>query len=287
MDSLERKLNSHRVDHRLFKRVSSGYSSAALAAVWASGYEHHRCSNAGAQLIQRVETLYMLRHLFNFRVIVNAMRENGGHSCTIGQALAICGDDMDAAKFMQTLHCLGHKTDRRTFTGRFFDIHDDVITTTKEFDEAFLTTDIAVVRAWRLLKSQFLNIDDDELWQLINIHELECNRFAIRLRLSTWRQFAVIFYLSWRHQSGDSFVAVSDVARYLHVESKRVMTAVQQMHYEVARMIDVRCGANDSRAKELALSPRLMQQLNAFHDQFDGFFPSDIQDATLELRVLS
>jgi len=266
--------------------MNSGYSSAALAAAWANGFEHHRCSSASANLIQRVETLYMLRHLFNFRVIVNAMRENGGHSCTIGQALAICGDDMDAAKFMQTLHCLGHKTNRRTFTGRFFDINDDVITTTKEFAEAFLATDIAVVRAWRLLKDQFFNIDDAELWQFVNIHELECNRFAIRLRLSTWRQFAVIFYLSWRHQSGDSFVAVSDVARYLHVESKRVMTAVQQMHYEVARMIDVRCRANDSRAKELALSPRLMQQLNAFHDQFDGFFPSEIQDATLELREM-
>ena len=267
--------------------MNSGYSSAALAAAWANGFEHHRCSSASANLIQRVETLYMLRHIFNFRVILNAMRENGGRSCTIGQALAICGDDMDAAKFMQTLHCLGHKTGKRTFTGRFFDISDGVITRTKEFDEAFLTTDVAVVRVSRLLKNHFPHVDGAELWRFINDHELECNRFAIRLRLSTWRQFAIIFYLSWRHQVGDSFVAMSHVAKYLHVESKRVMTAVQQMHYEVARMIDVRCGANDSRAKELALSPRLMQQLNAFHDQFDGFFPSDIQDATLELRVVS
>ena len=81
-------------------------------------------------------------------------------------------------------------------------------------------------------------------------------------------------------------MAASGVARYSNVESKRVMTALQQMHYEVARMIDVRCGANDSRVKELALSPRLKQQLNAFHDQFDGFFPSEIQDATLELREM-
>ena len=283
---IERTSNSHRIKHRRYERVSSAYSSAALAAVWANGFQHHRCSNAGAHLIERVETLYMLRHLFNFRAILNAMRENDGRSCTISQALTICGDDMDAARFIQTLHCLGRKTGRRTFNGRFFDVNDDLITRTKEFDEAFLTTDVAVLRVAKLLKNQFPDIDDSALWQFINNHELACNRFAIRLRLSTWRQFAVIFYLSWRHQSGDSFVAVSDVARYLHVESKRVMTAVQQMHYEVARMIVVSSNVEDSRAKEMALSPKLKQQLNVFHDQFAGFFPSEIQDATLELRKL-
>ena len=51
-------------------------------------------------------------------------------------------------------------------------------------------------------------------------------------------------------------------------------------------MIVVSSNVEDSRAKELALSPKLMQQLNAFHDQFDGFFPSEIQDATLELRAM-
>ena len=81
-------------------------------------------------------------------------------------------------------------------------------------------------------------------------------------------------------------MAVSDVARYFLVESTRVMTAVQQMHYEVARMIVVSSNVKDSRAKELALSPKLKQELNVFHDQFAGFFPSEIQDATLELRKL-
>ena len=58
------------------------------------------------------------------------------------------------------------------------------------------------------------------------------------------------------------------------------------MHYEVARMIVVSSKAEDSRAKEMALSPKLKQQLNVFHEQFDGFFPSEIQDATLELRAM-
>ena len=62
------------------------------------------------------------------------------------------------------------------------------------------------------------------------------------------------------------------------------MTVVQLMYYEVTRMIVVSSNVEDSRAKELALSPNLKQQLNVFHDQFDGFFPSEIQDATLELR---
>ena len=63
-------------------------------------------------------------------------------------------------------------------------------------------------------------------------------------------------------------------------------TAVQQMHYEVARMFVVSSKAEDSRAKELALSLKLKQQLNVFHDRFDGFFLSETQDATLELRKL-
>ncbi|MAV28128.1 MAG: hypothetical protein CMQ05_18805 [Gammaproteobacteria bacterium] len=61
---------------------------------------------------------------------------------------------------------------------------------------------------------------------------------------------------------------------------------MQQIHYEVARMIVVSSKAEDSRAKELALSPKLKQQLNVFHDRFDGFFPSEIQDARLDLKKL-
>lgn len=221
----------------------------------------------------------MTRHLFAMHAIIQAMNngDNDGTTCTIDDALAICGDDMAGPELNQSLRCLGRVPNRKTYTGGFFQITGDVIEMTEECVAAFaIDQDVAALRRFARLRDQFTTIDESALYDFVMDQQLAANRISLQLSLTTWRQFAIVFYLSYRHHLGDQFVPLADVAHHLDVDSKRVTASITQMCAKMTNQIMKRRCATDDRSFELALSHKLRSRIALFHAQYDGFLPQPV-----------
>ena len=211
--------------------------------------------------------------------IIQAMNkgDNDGTTCTIDDALAICGDDITRAELIQSMRCLGRSANKKTYTGGFFEITGDVIEMTAECYAAYaIDQDVAALRRFARLRDQFTTIDESALFDFVMDHQLSANRISLQLSLTTWRQFAIVFYLSYRHQLGDQFVPLADVATHLDVDSKRVTASITQMCAKMTNQIMKRRCARDDRSFEIALSHKLRGRLALFHAQHDGFLPQPV-----------
>ena len=225
----------------------------------------------------------MTRHLFAMHSIIRAMSnlKRGGTTCTIDDALSICGDDMSRQQLIQSLRCLCRVANKKTYTGGCFEITGDVIEMTVEFCAAYrVDNEVAALRTRNLLLQRFPELDEPPTYDFVADHQLAVDRLALQLSLTTWRQFAIVFYLSYRHHLGDQFVPLADVAHHLDVDSKRVTASITQMCEKMTNQIMKRRCATDDRSFELALSHKLRVRLALFHAQHDGFLP---QPVTLEM----
>ena len=259
--------------------MKSGNASATICADMADGRQHRRCCKAGRHLVKRPESLFFTRHLFAMHAIIRAMNkgDNDGYTCTMHDALAICGDDMTRAELIQSMRCLGRSANKKTYTGGFFEITGDVVEMTAECAVAFaIDEDVAALRTFARLRDQFTTIDESALYYFVVDHQLAADRLALQMSLTTWRQFAIVFYLSYRHHLGDQFVPLADVANHLDVDSKRVTASITQMCAKMNNQIMKRRCATDDRSFEIALSHKLRGRLALFHAQHDGFLPQPV-----------
>tara|TARA_R100000322_G_scaffold42377_1_gene26651 strand:- start:729 stop:1622 length:894 start_codon:yes stop_codon:yes gene_type:complete len=273
-------LSSHAESPRSIK---TGNASATICADMADGMQHRRCSRAGRHLVKRQESLFFTRHLFAMHATIRAMNkgDNDGRTCTMDEALSICGNDITRAEFLQSLRCFSRCANKKTYTGGFFEITGDVIEITKECAIAYaIDQDVSALRTFARLRDQFTTIDEGALYGFVMDHQLAANRISLQLSLTTWRQFAIVFYLSYRHHLGDQFVPLADVATHLDVDSKRVTASITQMCAQMSNQIMKRRCATDDRSFELALSHKLRGLLALFHAQHDGFLP---QPVTLDM----
>ena len=135
-------------------------------------------------------------------------------------------------------------------------------------------------------QEQFPHLDLSFLYEYVTDHQLASERFALQLHLTTWRQFAIVFYLSYRHHLGDQFVPLADVAYHLDVDSKRVTLAIDQMYIDTAKQICKRHSVSDERVIELSLTDRLSDRIDEFHARFDGFFPKKLTLSMFEEKTL-
>ena len=253
-------------------------ASAVICAHMAEGQEHRRCSKAGRHLVKRSESLFMMRHLFAMHAIIRAIdKSNDGTTCTIDDALAICGEDMSRQQLIQSLRCLGRVPNRKTYTGGFFEITGDQIVISSECAAAYaIDQNVAALRTFARLRDQFSTLNERAIYVFVVDHQLASERLALQLHLTTWRQYAIVFYLSYRHHLGDQFVPLADVARHLDVDSKRVTLAIDQMFVDTAKQICKRHSVSDERVIELSLTDRLSDRIDEFHARFDGFFPKKL-----------
>jgi len=259
--------------------MKSGNASATICADMANGQQHRLCCRAGRHLVERPESLFMTRHLFAIHAIIRAMNkgDNDGRTCSIDDALSICGDDMDGPELIQSLRCLGRVPNRKTYTGGFFEITGDVIEMTAECSAAYaVEKNVSALRTCNLLHQRFPELDEPPLYNFVADHQLAVDRLALQLSLTTWRQFAIVFYLSYRHHLGDQFVPLADVANQLDVDSKRVTTSITQMCEKMTNQIMKRRCATDDRSFEIALRHKLRGRLALFHAQHDGFLPQPV-----------
>ena len=137
-----------------------------------------------------------------------------------------------------------------------------------------------------LLHQRFPELGEPPLYDFVADHQLAVDRLALQLSLTTWRQFAIVFYLSYRHHLGDQFVPLADVAYHLDVDSKRVTLAIDQMYIDTAKQICKRHSVSDERVIELSLTDRLSDRIDEFHARFDGFFPKKLTLSMFEEKTL-
>tara|TARA_Y100000401_G_scaffold112507_1_gene112017 strand:- start:2148 stop:2969 length:822 start_codon:yes stop_codon:yes gene_type:complete len=258
--------------------MKAGNASATICADMADGRQHRRCCKAGRHLVKRPESLFFTRHLFAMHAILRAMDQyDAGTTCTIDDALAICGEDMSRQQLIQSLRCLGRVANKKTYTGGFFQITGDQIVLTSEVVPAYgIDRDVSALWTFKRLRDQFTTVDQDQLYQYVMHHQLAADRLALQLSLTTWRQSAIVFYLSYRHHLSDQFVPLSDVAHHLDVDSKRVTASITQMCEKMTNQIVKRRCATDDRSFEIALSHKLRDRLALFHAQHDGFLPQPV-----------
>ncbi len=264
-------------------------ASAVICADMASGRQHRRCSAIARTFVERPESLFMMRHLFVMHAIIRAMNKfgNDAKSCTIADALAMTGDDVSRSQFMQSLRTYSRRAGRRSYTGKMFEVKNDKIKMTTESWKAFVEdNEVAALRIFNKLHQQFPQLDQSILYDWVTDHQLASERLSVKLKLTTWRQFAILFYLSYRHHLGDQFVPLADVANQLDVDSKRVTLAIEQMFVDTAKQICKRQSVNDERVTELSLTDRLRDRIDEFHAQFDGFFPKNLTLSMFEEKTL-
>ena len=186
-------------------------ASAVICANMADGRQHRRCSAIARPLVERPESLFMMRHLFVMHSIIRAMNKfgNDGKSCAISDALAMTGDDVSRSQFMQSLRTYSRRAARRSYTGKMFEVANDKISMTTELWKAFVEdNEVAALRIFNRLHEQFPHLDLSFLYEYVTDHQLASERFALQLHLTTWRQFAIVFYLSYRHHLGLSLIHI-------------------------------------------------------------------------------
>jgi len=230
-----------------------------------------------------------MRHLFVMHSIIRAMNKfgNDGKSCTIADALALTGDDASRSQFMQSLRAYSRRAGRRSYTGNMFEVANDKISMTTELWTGFVEdNEVAALRIFNRLLQQFPRLDQSMLYDWVTDHQLASERLAVQLQLTTWRQFAIVFFVSYRHNLGDRFVPLADVARHLDVDSKRITECINQMSATVKSQILRRRRENDDRGFEIALGNKLRIRIELFHAQFDGFFPKDLTLSMFEEKRL-
>ena len=259
--------------------IKMGNASATICADMASGRQHRRCSAVARPLVERPESLFMMRNLFVMHAIIRAMNKYGddGKSCTIADALAMTGDDVSRSQFMQSLRTCSRRAGRRSYTGKMFEVQNDEISMTTESWTAFVEeNEVAALRIFNRLHQQFPRLDVSELYDWVTDHQLASERLALQLSLTTWRQFAIVFYVSYCHHLGDRFVSLADVARHLDVDSKRITECINQMSAKAKSEILRRRRENNDRGFEIALGNKLRIRIELFHAKFDGFLPETL-----------